>query len=111
MKKTTPATYPSSKLCNHRRFEFRPENQTAVISGVRAIQQSQLWSKGGKQAVQRSPLEIAASQGQSLAAIFLTSGMLKEQRSPVRRGDLEIAAPCLRSDASEHLFATNPKDD
>src|SRR4029453_12532145 len=42
VKKTTPATYPSAKLRNHRRLEFRPENQTAVISGVRAIQQSQL---------------------------------------------------------------------
>ncbi len=81
------------------------------MRGISAIQQSQLWSKGGKQTTQRNPLEIAASQGQVLAAIFLTSRMLKERRSPVRRGDLGIAVPCLRSDASERLFATNPKDD
>jgi hypothetical protein len=69
VKKTTPATYPSSKLRNHRRLEFDPENQTAAISGVSEIQQSQLWSNGGKQIVQRSPLEIAASQGQNRSAL------------------------------------------
>jgi hypothetical protein len=56
-------------LRNHRRLEFRPENQTAAISGVSAIQQSQLWSNGEKQIVQRSPLEIAASQGQNRSAL------------------------------------------
>jgi hypothetical protein len=61
--------YPRSKLRNHRRLEFRPENQTAAISGVSAIQQSQLWSNGEKQTVQRSPLEIAASQGQNRSAL------------------------------------------
>ena len=93
MKKTTPATYPSSKLRNHRRLEFRPENQTAAISGVSEIQQSQLWSNGEKQTVQRSPLEIAASQGQNRSAL------------------LNQLTRLTRSDATEHLFVTNPKDD
>jgi hypothetical protein len=57
-------------LRNHGRVEFRPENQTAAMSGVSAIQQSQLWSNGGKQAVARSPLEIAASHGQKRGALF-----------------------------------------
>jgi hypothetical protein len=57
-------------LRSHRRFDFCPENQTATISGASAIQQSQLWSNGGKQAVQSSPLEIAASQGHNRRALF-----------------------------------------
>jgi hypothetical protein len=93
VKKTTPATYPSAKLRSHRRFEFRPENQTAAMSGVRAIQQSQLWSKGGKQAVQRSPLEIAASQGQNRNALYNQLTRL------------------IRSGATERLPANNPRDD
>jgi hypothetical protein len=80
-------------LRSHRRLEFDPENQTAEISGVSEIQQSQLWSNGEKQAVQSSPLEIAANQGQSRSAL-----------------DDQLTRP-IRSDASEHLFATNPKDD
>jgi len=56
-------------LRNHRRLGFRPENQTAAISGVSEIQQGQLWPNGGKQAVQRSPLEIAANQGQNRSAL------------------------------------------
>src|SRR5438046_7302452 len=61
VKKTIPATYPSSRLRNHRRFEFFPENQTAAINGVSAIQHSQFWLNGGKQAAQSAPDTIAAS--------------------------------------------------
>lgn len=63
------------------------------MSGASAIQQSQLWSNGEKQAVQRSPLEIAASQGQNRITLYNQLTRL------------------IRSDATEHLFATNPKDD
>lgn len=63
------------------------------MSGVSAIQQSQLWSNGGKQAVQRSPLETAASQGQNRSALYNQLTRL------------------IRSDATEHLPASNPKDD
>jgi hypothetical protein len=63
------------------------------MSGVSAIQQSQLWSNGEKQAVQRSPLEIAASQGQTRSALFNQLTRL------------------IRSDATEHPFATNPRAD
>jgi hypothetical protein len=63
------------------------------MSGVSAIQQSQLWSNGGKQAVQKSPLEIAASQGQNRSAL------------------LNQLTRLIRSDATEHLFATNPRGD
>jgi hypothetical protein len=80
-------------LRNHRRLEFRPENQTVAISGVSEIQQSQLWSNGEKQTVQSSPLEIAASQGQNRSAL------------------LNQLTRLIRSDATEHLFVTNPKDD
>jgi len=63
------------------------------MSGVRAIQQSQLWSNGGKQAVQRSPLATAASQGQNRSALYNQLTRL------------------IRSDATEHLPVSNPKDD
>lgn len=63
------------------------------MSGVSAIQQSQLWSNGGKQAVQRSPLETAASQGQNRSAL-----------------DDQLTRP-IRSVATERLSATNPRDD
>ena len=42
VKKTIPATYPSNKFRSQRRLAFTPENQTATINGVSAIQQSQL---------------------------------------------------------------------
>jgi hypothetical protein len=63
------------------------------MSGVNAIQQSQLWLNGGKQAVQRSPLEIAANQGQERSALWNRLTRL------------------ICSYATERLFATNPKDD
>ena len=37
-------------------------------------------------------------------------GAIKERRSLVRRGDLEIAVPCFRSAATRHPFAANAKD-
>ena len=43
------------------------------MSGVSAIQQSQVKSNGGKQAVQRSPLQIAAGHGQTTANFFMRS--------------------------------------
>jgi hypothetical protein len=65
----------------------------AAMSGVSAIQQSQLWSSGGKQAVQRSPLEIAASQGQNRSALY------------------DQLTRLIRSDATARLDATNPRND
>src|ERR1700736_5832399 len=47
------------------------------MSGVSATQQSQLWSKGGKQRVQRDPLAIAASHGQYLRSTCSTGGTVK----------------------------------
>src|SRR5436190_14662237 len=91
VKKTIPATYPSSRLRNHRRFEFFPENQTAAINGVSAIQHSQFWLNGGKQATQRTPLKIAASHGQNCSNFR------------------NVFTPAIRSDATEHPVATNPR--
>src|SRR5207249_12227047 len=64
-KKTIPATYPTSRLRNHRRFEFFPENQTAAINGVSAIQHSHFWLNGGKEATQTTPAKISARHGQN----------------------------------------------
>src|SRR5438046_3546621 len=91
VKKTIPATYPSSRLRNHCRFELCPENQTAAINGVSAIQHSQFWLNGGKQAAQSIPLKIAASQGQN------------------RSDCCNVFTAPIRSDAIEHLFAANPR--
>ena len=55
------------------------------MSGVSAIQQTQLWSKGGKQAVQRSPLEIAASHGQNRSSF--TTGDFIKLASPFHKGE------------------------
>src|SRR5437763_1472871 len=70
VKKTIPATYPSSRLRNHCRFESCPENQTAAINGVIAIQHSQFWLNGGKQAQQRTPHKITASHGQNCSNFY-----------------------------------------
>ena len=63
------------------------------MSGVSAIQQNQLWLNGAKLPVQRSPLEIAASQGHNRSAL------------------LDQFTRVIRPGAIEHPFATNPKDD
>src|SRR2546421_12640528 len=42
------------------------------MSGVSAIQQSQLWLNGGKQNIPSKPLTIAASQGQDFFRIGST---------------------------------------
>src|SRR5947207_15401964 len=69
VKKTIPATYPTSRLRNHRRFQFFPENQTARINGVSAIQHSQFWLNGGKQATPRTQLKIAADHRQHCSTV------------------------------------------
>jgi hypothetical protein len=69
-KYVSPATYPSSRCRRRGRFASSPENQTAAIKGVSAIQQSHAWSNGAKQARNISPLAIAASHGQNRSARF-----------------------------------------
>jgi len=49
------------------------------MSGVIAIQQSQLWLNGGKQRVHNAPVEIAANQGQSVVSFRSTARTLKLQ--------------------------------
>jgi len=48
-----------------------PENQTAAIKGISAIQQNHVRLNGGKQAAYKNPLQIAASHGQSFMMFFM----------------------------------------
>jgi len=66
------------------------------MSGVSAIQQSQVRLNGAKQPAYRSPLQIAASHGQSVTTFLIESARVLDRKLQLQRPSCRETLNCKR---------------